>query len=410
MFDMKCTNCDWKANNVAALNMHVQNFHVKTEKHDSQRTFTKNMESSHIDQKIKTEPKFQPPSTKQIKLNPIFPAESKIGNPRTICPVCKQKLQTNKGMKIHMTKSGCDKKPVGGKRPENLIPKTIFSLHQSLTTPTPGQECKNTADTSIRTEKDNVVPSEATPNNTNGVKKKVRIRNDIFVNKSNIPNENSQQINEIPTRPSENDDANNEIKIVKEVNPTSRPKSKPLTSKNNVFGLQQDNKPQLLEKANYEFNDNEIISDLITIVNNMCQKTDKRITGVEREFKFFLSNRSKIEQLIENCKNMWDKFQTEFKSDIQEIQNRKVNFNVVEDLIGTFNSLKKHNEGLVKDMIRQARLLEKSERLGLALSDERNNSLLTSSSSRMAQTMVDNNDVPQEVLGRRDDMMSYIGK
>ena len=107
---------------------------------------------------------------------------------------------------------------------------------------------------------------------------------------------------------------------------------------------------------------------------------------------------------------MWDKFQTEFKSDIQEIQNRKVNFNVVEDLIGTFNSLKKHNEGLVKDMIRQARLLEKSERLGLALSDERNNSLLTSSSSRMAQTMVDNNDVPQEVLGRRDDMMSYIGK
>ena len=59
----------------------------------------------------------------------------------------------------------------------------------------------------------------------------------------------------------------------------------------------------------------------------MCQKTDKRITGVEREFKFFLSNRSKIEQLIENCKNMWDKFQTEFKSDIQEIQNRKVNFN-----------------------------------------------------------------------------------
>ena len=70
---MKCTNCDWKANNVAALNMHVQNFHVKTEKHDSQRTFTKNMESSHIDQKIKTEPKFQPPSTKQIKLNPIFP-------------------------------------------------------------------------------------------------------------------------------------------------------------------------------------------------------------------------------------------------------------------------------------------------------------------------------------------------
>ena len=307
-----------------------------------------------------------------------------------------------------MTKSGCDKKPIGGKRPENLNPKTISSLHQSLTTP--GQECINTADTSIRTEKDNVVPSEATPINTNGVKKKVRIRNDIFVNKSNIPNENSQQINEIPTRPSENDDANNEIKIVKEVNPTSRPKSKPLTSKNNVFGLQQDNKPQLLEKANYEFNDNEIISDLITIVNNMCQKTDKRITGVEREFKFFLSNRSKIEQLIENCKNMWDKFQTEFKSDIQEIQNRKVNFNVVEDLIGTFNSLKKHNEGLVKDMIRQARLLEKSERLGLALSDERNNSLLTSSSSRMAQTMVDNNDVPQEVLGRRDDMMSYIGK
>ena len=404
MFDVQCPNCDWKANSVAALKMHTLNFHVKTEDDDSQKT-SKNFESSHIDDLKDTEPKFQPPPSKKIRINSIMspPTESKIG-PRTICPVCKKKLNSHRGMKIHMAKSGCDKKPVGGKRPENLIPKTISSLDQNLT---PEQECKQTADT-IKEEKDGVVISQTTPNNTtNEVKKKVGIRHDIFVKKSNIPAEYSRQIYEKPTNP--NVISDDDIKIVKEVNQTPKAKSKPLTPNKNVLGLQQDKKPLLLEKANYEFDDNEVITDLITIVNNMCQKTDKRIMGVEREFKFFSSDKSKIEQLIEKCKDMWEKFQREFKNDIQDIQKLKSNFNI-QELIVTFNSLKTHNEHLVKDMIRQARLLEKSERLGLALNDERNNSLITSSSSRMAQAMVDNNDIAQEVIGRRDDMMSYIGK
>ena len=543
MFDMQCSNCDWKANSVAALRMHTLSFHKD---HDDSQKSPKIRESSHIDRK-ENEPKFQPPPpSKKIKISPIIMSLES----RTICPVCKQRFKSYKGMKIHMTKSGCDKKPVGGKRPENLIPKNIIPPLNQIGTP-PEEECKKTANEIKSEEKDSVVTSEKEkskekqvmpyrypclvsktceetfktdkeiedhvhqkhsdaklskvdvnelllvpyqnreadrlktfkncwPNPAISMEKLANagfiytrrgdsvqcaycagvigdweddddpmtehkntfpkcpkfsekesedkkaqnlkfaneaslssfsprhIRHDIFVNKSNIPAEHSQQINETPNV----SDHHDEIKIVKEINPTPKVKSKPLLTTNKIFlGIQQDKKKPLLllEKANYEFDDNEVIADLITNVNSMCQKTDKRITGVEREFKFFSSEKSKIDQLIEKCKELWEKFQNEFKNDIQDIQQRKANFNV-QKLIGTFNSLKTHNENLVKDMLRQVRLLEKSERLGLALNDERNNSFITSSSSRMAQAMVDNNDIAQEILGRRDDMMSYIGK